>query len=102
MLAIYTGRDVALEVNLRKHISHMPPQSLNKAEPTLALKPRGHHRKSETGVSVAPKMDICPTKFLKKNPQEKSQHHSELLTNMFEYAPINSLQISVFLEQLKI
>ena len=40
MLAIYTGRGVAPEVNLREHISHMPPQSSNKAEPTLALKPR--------------------------------------------------------------
>ena len=41
MLAIYTGRGVAPEVNLREHISHTPLQSLNKAEPTLALKPRG-------------------------------------------------------------
>ena len=41
MLAIYTGRGVAPEVNLRECISHMPPQSSNKAEPTLALKPRG-------------------------------------------------------------
>ena len=39
MLAIYTGRGVAPEVNLRECISHMPPQSSNKAEPTLALKP---------------------------------------------------------------
>ena len=29
--------------------------------PTLALKPRSH-QKSETGVSVAPKMDMCPPK----------------------------------------
>ena len=41
MLAIYTGRGVAPEVNLRECISCMPPQSSNKAEPTLALKPRG-------------------------------------------------------------
>ena len=27
---------------------------------------RRHHQKSETGVSVAPKMDMCPTKILKK------------------------------------
>ena len=39
MLAICTGRGVTPEVNLREHISHTPPQSLNKAEPTLALKP---------------------------------------------------------------
>ena len=41
MLAIYTGRGVTPEVNLRECISCTPPQSLNKAEPTLALKPRG-------------------------------------------------------------
>ena len=41
MLAIYTGRGVAPEVNLREHISHMPLQSSNKAEPTLDLKPGG-------------------------------------------------------------
>ena len=40
MLAIYTGRGVAPEVNLREHILCMPVQSLNKAEPTMALKPR--------------------------------------------------------------
>ena len=39
MLAIYTGRGVAPEVNLRERISSTPPQSSNKAEPTLALKP---------------------------------------------------------------
>ena len=41
MLALYTSIGVTPEVNLRECISHMPPQSLNKAEPTLALKPRG-------------------------------------------------------------
>ena len=41
MLALYTGRGVAPEVNLRERISCTPLQSSNKAEPTLALKPRG-------------------------------------------------------------
>ena len=41
MQALYTSKGVAPEVNLGEHISCMPPQSLNKAEPTLALKPRG-------------------------------------------------------------
>ena len=43
MLALYTGKCVAPEVNLRERrsISCTPPQSSNKAEPTLALKPRG-------------------------------------------------------------
>ena len=40
MLAIYTSRGVTPEVNLRECISCTPPQSSNKAEPTLALKPR--------------------------------------------------------------
>ena len=38
MLAIYTSRGVAPEVNLREHISCTPLQSSNKAEPSLALK----------------------------------------------------------------
>ena len=43
MLAIYIGKGVAPEVNHSecRSISHTPPQSSNKAEPTLALKPRG-------------------------------------------------------------
>ena len=40
MLAIYTGRGVAPEVNLREHISHMLPQSSNKAAHSV-LKPGG-------------------------------------------------------------
>ena len=48
MLALYTGKGVTPEVNLREDISCMPPQSLNKAEPTLALKPRG-------GITRSPK-----------------------------------------------
>ena len=41
MLALYTGKGVAPGVNLRECISHTPLPSANKAEPTLALKPRG-------------------------------------------------------------
>ena len=40
MLTLYTGKGVAPEVNLRECISCTPPQSANKAEPTLALTPR--------------------------------------------------------------
>ena len=71
MLAIYTSRSVAPEVNLRECLSLSPPQSLNKAEPTLALKPRSH-QKSETGVSVAPKMDMCPKKNIIKLVMDQS------------------------------
>ena len=41
MVAIYTGRGVTPVVNLMEHISHTAPPSVNKAEPTLALEPRG-------------------------------------------------------------
>ena len=41
MLVLYTGTGVAPEVNLREHITGTPLPSTNKAEPTLALKPRG-------------------------------------------------------------
>ena len=37
----YTVKGVAPEVNPREYISRTPPPSANKAEPTLALKPRG-------------------------------------------------------------
>ena len=47
MLAIYTGRG----------ISHMPPPSVIK---------RKHHQKSDTGVSVAPKIDMCLAKNFEK------------------------------------
>ena len=39
-LAIYTGKGVALEVNLRERISHTPLQAWIRL-PNLALKPRG-------------------------------------------------------------
>ena len=67
MLVIYTSRGVAPEVNLREHISRMPPQSSNKAEPTLALKPREDVTRSpKQGYQWPQKMDMCPTKFFLK------------------------------------
>ena len=44
MLALYTDKGVAPEVNLQEHILHTPPQSLNKAAP------------SKTWVSVDPQI----------------------------------------------
>ena len=64
MLALYTGKGVASESNLREHISHTPPQSLNKAAHSGFETQRRHHQKSKTGVSVTPQMNMCPTKFL--------------------------------------
>ena len=63
MLAIYKSRGVAPEVNLRKYISCMPQQSSNKAEPTLALKPRGDvTRKPKQGYQWPKKMDVSNKK----------------------------------------
>ena len=68
MLAIYTGRGVTPEVNLRERISHMPPQSSNKAEPTLALKPRGDvTRGPKQGYQWPQKWTCVQQKFKKKN-----------------------------------
>ena len=67
MLAIYTCRGVAPEVNLREHISHTPLQSLNKAEPTLALKPRGDVTRSpKQGYHWPQKWTCVQGKFKKK------------------------------------
>ena len=63
MLAIYTGRGVTPEVNLRECISCMPLQSSNKASHSGFETQRKCHQKSKTGVPVAPKMDMCPTKI---------------------------------------
>ena len=41
MLALYTSKGVTPEVNLRECVTCMPLPSANKAETTLALKPRG-------------------------------------------------------------
>ena len=66
MLVLYTGKGVAPEVNLMEYISHTPPQSLNKAAHSGFKTQRRHHQKSKTGVSVAPQMKMCPTKFFLK------------------------------------
>ena len=66
MLAIYTGRGITPEVNLRECISHMPPQTSNKVAHSGFEPQRRCHQKSITGVSVAPKMNMCPTKIKKQ------------------------------------
>ena len=68
MLELYTGEGVAPEVNLREHISRMPPPSANKAEPTLALKPRGDITRSpKQGYQWSHKWTCVQQKFFKKN-----------------------------------
>ena len=49
------------------NVTHTPPLSLNKAEPTLALKPRGDITRSpKQGYQWPYKKDSCPPKILKK------------------------------------
>ena len=60
MLAIYTGKSVTPEVNLREHISCMSPPSTNKAAQSSFKTQRRHHQKSKTGVSEIQKIDMCP------------------------------------------
>ena len=72
MLAIY-GKGVTSEVNLRKCISHMPPPSVTKAAHSGFDNQRRHHQKSETEVSVASKMDMCPSR---KRPQLHTNRHA--------------------------
>ena len=61
---------VTPEVDLRECTLHLPPQKANKAEPPLAMKPRGDitRNRDRNRVPVAPKKDVCPPKtFLKKS-----------------------------------
>ena len=68
MLALYTGKGIAPEVNLRECIPPMPPQSWNKVEPTLALKPRGDFTRN-------PKQGYqWPHKRLKKKQTKNKQY----------------------------
>ena len=52
MLVLYTGKDVAPEVNLG--------ESMNKAAHSGFETQRRRHQKSKTGVSVFPQMEMCP------------------------------------------
>ena len=63
-LRLHTG--VAPEVNLRECIRCTPLPSSNKAAHSGFETQRRHHQKFETGVSVARKMDMCPTNFFFK------------------------------------
>ena len=67
MLAIYTSRGVTPEVNLRECVSRMPLPSVNKAEPTVALKPRGDVTRSPKQEYQLPQKWTCVVQnFFKK------------------------------------
>ena len=67
MLALYTSKGVAPKVNLREHISHVPPPSANKAEPTLALISRGDVTRSPKQGYQWPHKWIWVQQNFKKN-----------------------------------
>ena len=72
MLALYTGKGVAPEVNFREHILRTPPPSANKAEPTLALKPRGDVTRSpKQGYQRPHKWTCVQQKFFKRKRYKK-------------------------------
>ena len=57
------------------NITHMPLLSSNKAEPTLALKPRGDVTRSPKQEYQWPhKKDSCPPKILKKKKKDKRKY----------------------------
>ena len=68
-----------LEVNLRDHVTCMPPPSVNKAAHSGFETKGRRHQKSKSGVSVAPRKDSCPPKkILSTNlltPMERSTEY---------------------------
>ena len=72
------AKGVAPEVNLREHILRTPPPSANKAEPTLALKPRGDVTRSpKQGYQWPHKWTCVQQNFkIKKIKKEESGNTS--------------------------
>ena len=72
MLALYTGKGVAPEVNFRERISRTPPHSSNKAEPTLVLKPGGDVTRSPKQGYQWPHKQTCVQQKFKKKKKKKN------------------------------
>ena len=77
-LGCHTGRQEVSRCHTRGesqgmcNITCMPPLSSNKAEPTLALKPRGDVTRSpKQGYQWTHKKDSCPPKIKKKCPNSR-------------------------------
>ena len=65
MLAIYSGKRFSTRGEYQ--VTSCPPlPSVNKAAHSGFETKRRRHQKSETWLSVTPKMDMCPKFFLKK------------------------------------
>ena len=63
MLAVKRLAGVAPELNLNEHVTHTPLPSANKAAHSGFESQRRHYQKSKTGVTVAYKMDLRPSKI---------------------------------------
>ena len=79
-LAAKRSAGVSPAVNLKEHASHTPPPSTNKAAHSGFETQRRLYQKSKIGVSVAPKMYMCPSK-LKKKHIYVGEHISHWLLN---------------------
>ena len=70
MLATKRSIGITQEMNLREHVTCMPPPSMNKAAHSGFKTERRCHQKSKTGVTVAAQKGLMSYKiFLKKNYQ---------------------------------
>ena len=54
MLAAKRSAGVAPEVNLREHVTHMPPPNVNKAAQSGSETQRRHHQNSKAGGISGP------------------------------------------------
>ena len=83
MLATKRSVGITQEVNLREHVTCMPPPSMNKAAHSGFETQRRCHQKSKTGVTVAAQKGLMSYKiFLKKLSNSKNKF--ELFPSMFQ------------------
>ena len=66
MLAVKRLAGVAPELNLNEHVTDTPLPRANKAAHSGFESQRRHYQKSKRGVTVAYKLDLCPSKIKKK------------------------------------
>ena len=98
MLAPKRSAGVAPEVNLREHVTYMPPPSVNKAAHSGFETQRRHHQKSKTGVSMASQKGLMSSKNFKKEEGKCFKRVSFYLIYKLLYLKtlwINKLQLKV-------
>ena len=85
---------------IAQDVTRTPPPSSNKAAHSGFETQRRRHHKSETGVSVAPKMDMCPTKVLQKaqdvkpTPRGRIQLQSRSRSHSVNQLSLESLSVN--------